>query len=191
MVIRRLTGDAVTRHVAAAPEAVYDVLADVTRTPEWSPEVVGCTWLDGATGPAVGVRFAARNRRRWFTWTNRPVVDAADPGREFAFLRTEPGGGSIRWRHLLRPDGEGTLVIESYEVLAPVPRGLHVVLRLVFGVRDLADDLHANMAASLDRLAAVVEAGYRACSRGSAVAEASPSPSSTLERSRRRCSPSE
>jgi hypothetical protein len=148
--------------VLAAPEAVYALVADVTRTPEWSPEVVDCHWLDGATGPVVGARFAARNRRRWFTWTNRPVVDVADPGREFAFTRTERGGGSIRWRYRLHPDGEGTAVVESYEVLAPVPHGLHVVLRLAFGVRDLADDLHANMASSLARLAAVAEAGYRA-----------------------------
>ena len=162
MPIRRLTDDEVTRYVRAAPAAVYDLLADVTRTPEWSPEVVGCTWLDGASGPAVGARFAARNRRRWFRWTNRPVVDVADPGREFAFTRTEPGGGSIRWYHRLRPDGDGTAVDHGYEVVAPVPRGLHVVLRLAFGVRDLADDLHANMTASLGRLAAVAEAGHPA-----------------------------
>jgi uncharacterized protein YndB with AHSA1/START domain len=158
MAIRRLTGDEVTRHVAASPDAVYDLVADVTRTPQWSPEVVRCTWLDGATGPAVGARFAARNRKRWFAWTNRPVVDVVDPGREFAFTRTEPGGGSIRWAYRLEPEGDGTRVRHSYRVLAPVPRGLHVALRLALGVRDLAADLHANMEASTARLAAVAEA---------------------------------
>lgn len=29
--------------------------------------------------------------------------------------------------------------------LQPVPRGLHVMLRLLFGVRDLREDLHTNM----------------------------------------------
>ncbi len=159
--IRRLTRDEVTRDVAATPGAVYDLVSDVERTPEWSPEVIGCAWLDGATGPAVGARFAARNRRRWFTWTNRPVVDVADPGREFAFTRTEPGGGSIRWSYRLEATGSGTAVRHSYEVLRPVPIGLHVMLRVLFGVRDLADDLHANMTASLDRLAAVAEARGR------------------------------
>jgi hypothetical protein len=123
--------------------------------------VVACTWLDGATGPTVGARFAARNRRRWFAWTNRPVVDVADPGREFAFTRTEPGGGSIRWGHRLEPEGDGTRVVHTYEVLRAVPLGLHVALRVLFGVRDLAADLHANMAASTDRLAAVAEAAQR------------------------------
>jgi hypothetical protein len=155
--VRRLTGDEVARHVAASPEVLYDLVADVTRTPEWSPQVVACRWLDGATGAAVGAPFAARNRLRWFTWTNKPVVDTVEPGREFAFTRTEPGGGGIRWRYRLTPAGGGTSVVESYEVLAPVPLGLHVVLRLVFGVRDLHEALHANMVASLERLAAVAE----------------------------------
>lgn len=161
MAIRRLTADEVTRHVAASPGTVYDLVADVTRTPQWSPEVVSCTWLDGATGPAVGTRFAARNRRRWFAWTNHPVVDVADPGREFAFTRTEPGGGTIRWAYRLEAEGDGTRVHHSYEVRRPVPRGLHVALRLAFGVRDLAADLHANMEASIARLAAVAEAAQR------------------------------
>jgi hypothetical protein len=34
----------------------------VTRTPEFSPEILRCTWLDGGTGPAVGVRFEAVNK---------------------------------------------------------------------------------------------------------------------------------
>ncbi len=167
MAIRRLRRDQVVRHVAAPPEAVYAVVADVTRTPQWSPEVISCTWLDGATGPAAGARFTARNRRRWFTWTNRPVVDVADPGREFAFTRTEPGGGSIRWGYRLEAEGDGTRVLHSYEVTRPVPRGLHVALHLAFGVRDLAADLRANMEASTARLAAVTEAVYRPAPRSS------------------------
>ena len=46
------------------PEEVYDLVADVTRMSEFSPEVVSCRWLDGATGPAVGARFEAVNVQR-------------------------------------------------------------------------------------------------------------------------------
>lgn len=152
--MQRLTKDQVQRHVAATPEQIYRLVSDVTRTPEWSPEVIGCRWLDGATGPAVGARFTARNKRRWFAWSNTPVVDVVDPGREFAFHRTERGGGSIRWSYLLEPAPDGTTaVVLRYDVLQPVPRGLHVVLRLLFGVRDLEHDLRANMEISLDRIA--------------------------------------
>jgi hypothetical protein len=41
---------------------VYAVIADVTRIPEFSPVILECRWLDGVTGPAVGARFAARNK---------------------------------------------------------------------------------------------------------------------------------
>jgi hypothetical protein len=157
--MRELTGDDVRRHIDADPQTLYALVSDVTRTPEWSPEVIECRWLDHAVGAAVGARFVARNKRRWFTWSNTPVVEVADPAREFSICRTERGGGSIRWRYTFQPEGNGTQVIESYEVLRRVPRGLHVILRLFFGVRDLEADLNANMRASLDRLAQIAEQG--------------------------------
>ncbi|MGO9154394.1 SRPBCC family protein [Mycobacterium sp.] len=33
--------------IAAPPEVVYDLLADITRMGEWSPECCRCVWLDG------------------------------------------------------------------------------------------------------------------------------------------------
>ena len=47
--------------VAASADELYDLVADVTRTPEFSPEVVSARWLDGATGAAVGARFESVN----------------------------------------------------------------------------------------------------------------------------------
>lgn len=153
--VQPLTRDEVRLHVHADPHTLYALVADVTRTPEWSPEVIECRWLDGATGAEVGARFVARNKRRWFTWSNRPVVVTAEPGREFAVTRTERGGGSIRWSYRFAPEPTGTTVIESYEVIEPVPTGLLWVLRILFGVPDLQADLNANMHASLARLAEI------------------------------------
>lgn len=47
---------AVTVHMDAEPEAVWDVIADIRNTPKFSPEVFESEWLDGATGPALGRR---------------------------------------------------------------------------------------------------------------------------------------
>ena len=83
---QQLDRDEVSLVIDAAPEVLYDLVADVTLTPKLSPEVVSCRWLDGATGPAVGVRFEATNKvGRGPAWKNFPVVTAAVPGREFAF----------------------------------------------------------------------------------------------------------
>jgi hypothetical protein len=153
--MNRLDHDEVRQLIDADPGALYDIVSNVTRTPEWSPEVVSCSWLDDATGPAVGARFQARNKRRWFSWSNKPVVDVADRAREFAFTRTERGGGSIRWSYRFEPGDAGTTVVLSYDVLRKVPVGLHMILRVLFGVRDLGADLHENMGTSLTRLAAL------------------------------------
>jgi hypothetical protein len=153
--MNRLDHDEVRQLIDADPGALYDIVSNVTRTPEWSPEVVSCSWLDDATGPAVGARFQARNKRRWFSWSNKPVVDVADRARGFAFTRTERGGGSIRWSYRFEPGDAGTTVVLSYDVLRNVPVGLHMILRVLFGVRDLRADLHENMGTSLTRLAAL------------------------------------
>jgi hypothetical protein len=107
------------------------------------------------TGAEVGARFAARNRRRWLHWSNKPIVEVADRGREFSVTRTERGAGTIRWSYRFAPNAAGTSVALSYQVLRPVPVGLHVILRLLFGVRDLRADLHENLRTSLQRLADV------------------------------------
>ena len=145
--------------VAARPEDVYDLVADVTRTPEFSPEVVRCRWLGGATGPAVGARFEAVNShgpgRRW---RNRPVVTAADRGREFAFARTEPFAGTIAWRYRFESDGDGTRVVESYEVQRPVTRLGWFVIEKVFRGGDRRTELRRGMETTLERLRAAAEA---------------------------------
>ena len=56
-----LDHDEVGLVVAADPHTVYALVSDVTRTPQFIPYLRECTWLDGATGPAVGARFKAVN----------------------------------------------------------------------------------------------------------------------------------
>lgn len=156
---QELTTDTVERYVEASPDAVYDLLSDVTRTPERTPDIVRCEWLDGATGPAVGARLKSINRQgRGPDWSNEPVVTAADPGREFSFSRTERFAGTIVWRHRLVPEGTGTRIIESYEVTAPISRFGWFVIGTLYGMKDRRGELHASMVASLDRVAEMLEA---------------------------------
>ncbi|SFF77344.1 SRPBCC family protein [Blastococcus tunisiensis] len=146
--------------VTAPPEHVYALVADVTRTPEFSPEITSCRWLDGATGPAVGARFEAVNTNaRGRSWKNRPVVTVAEPGREFAVTRSEPFAGTITWRYRFEPVGRGTRVVESYQVDRPVSRIGRFVIERVFGDRDRRGALHAGMRTTLDRLRTAAEAG--------------------------------
>jgi Polyketide cyclase / dehydrase and lipid transport len=124
--------------IAAPPEVVYDLIADVTRMGEWSPECYRCEWLDGATVAAPGVRFRGHNRLGRMRWERTAVVKTADRGREFGFATVNDGAGreETRWRYTMEPSPSGTLLTESFEFLwcsvanrlaeALVPRGRQV-----------------------------------------------------------------
>jgi ribosome-associated toxin RatA of RatAB toxin-antitoxin module len=146
--------------VTASPRDVYALVADVTRTPEFSPEVTRCTWLDGARGPAVGARFEAVNTNaRGKSWKNRPVVTVADPGSEFAVTRSEPFAGTLTWRYRFEPVEGGTRVTESYEVEKPVTRLGWFVIEHVFKDRDRRGALRDGMRTTLERLKVAAESG--------------------------------
>ncbi|MGA8988631.1 SRPBCC family protein [Aeromicrobium sp.] len=155
---QELTHDRVDRHIGAPPEVLYDIVADVTRTPELSPEIVACEWIDGATGPAVGARFRATNRSgRGPDWKNTPVVTAAERGRRFEFTRTEKGAGTIIWRYQFAPEGNGTRVLESYEVTRPVSTLGWFIISVVYRNTDRRKDLRRGMSVTLERLASLSE----------------------------------
>jgi hypothetical protein len=155
---QKLTTDKASRYIEATPEALYALISDVTRTPEYSPEVVKCTWIKGATGPAVGARFKAINHAgRVPDWPNKPVITVTEPNRAFAFERTEVGGGTIEWRYEFEPQGTGTLVTESYTVLKNVNAFGWFIIGTLAGLKDRRTDLQNGMTTSLERIAAILE----------------------------------
>jgi uncharacterized protein YndB with AHSA1/START domain len=150
--------DEVRLVMAAPPEAIYEVVADVTRMREFSPEVVESRWLDGATGPAVGARFRTRNKfSRGPAIGNKSVVTAVEPGRKISWSRTEPFGGTVEWTYELLPHPEGTEVVESYRALKPVSRFGWVIIGF-FSSKERAKLQRAGMEQTLERLRAHVEA---------------------------------
>jgi hypothetical protein len=109
--------------IVAAPEAVYDLIADVTRMGEWSPECYRCEWLDGATTAEVGARFRGYNRLGRVRWATTAVVTAAQRGHEFAFtvVHDKTGRDETLWRYRFERSSGGTLLTESFDfVWCPV-----------------------------------------------------------------------
>ena len=81
----------VTVHMAAPADRVWDLVSDITRVGEFSPETFEAQWLDGASGPALGARFRGhvrRNGRGPVYWT-ACTVTACDPGRATGRARSE------------------------------------------------------------------------------------------------------
>ena len=151
--------DEVSIDIEAAPEQVYELVSDITRMGEWSPECRRCQWKGGATGPAVGARFRARNKgRRGPSWVNSPEVTVADPGREFAFNRSGPGIGSYTWRYVLEPTATGTRLTESYDVERHLAGPMNWMTRKWVGSDDRDADLRKGMEVTLQRIKVAAEA---------------------------------
>ena len=163
MPMQALDHDSASIHVDAPAHETYQLVADVTRTPEFSPEILRCTWLDGATAPAVGARFAGVNKvPRRPSWTNKPVVTVVEPDRAFAFARTEKFGGTVVWDYRFEPEGEGTRVTESYRVTAPIGRIGWFIIGTLCARRDRRTDLRTGMEQTLERLRDAAENAHKA-----------------------------
>jgi uncharacterized protein YndB with AHSA1/START domain len=102
--------------VRAAPEMVWQLVADITRMGEWSPECVRAEWEGGATGPVVGAHFHGYNRAGSFEWDVPGVVTECEPGRIFAFAVPRDGDSINRWCFELAPAANGTTLTESFDV---------------------------------------------------------------------------
>lgn len=155
--MQSLDHDSVTVHIAAPPHEVYALVTDITRTPELSPEILACSWLDGATGPAVGARFVATNKAGRMRWNNHPVVVTVEPDREFAFARTERAAGTVEWRYRLEPEDGGTRLTESYEVTRPITWFGWFIIGGIAGCKDRRSDLRRGMEQTLQRMKALLE----------------------------------
>lgn len=112
----------VEEQIDAPPETVYDLVSDLTRMGEWSPECYRCEWLDAADEAVPGARFRGWNRfLRVFRWTRVCEVLVADRGRRFEF-RTVPKGvfrDSTRWTFEFHPEGGGTRAAQHYVLEKP------------------------------------------------------------------------
>ncbi|TNB74219.1 SRPBCC family protein [Arthrobacter sp. BB-1] len=100
--------------VQASAETVYDLVADITRTGEWSPVCTSCWWDDEDSAGQVGAWFTGRNELPHRTWETRSQVVAAERGREFAWL---VGGKFVRWGFTMAPADTRTMLTESWEFL--------------------------------------------------------------------------
>ncbi len=109
-----------TVQIAAPPEAVYDLVADLPRMGEWSPEAIGGEWLDGGCGE-VGDWFEGHNRRGDREWTRQCEVVVADPGREFTFVVGGAEANCTWWSYELEPTEGGTTLTERWWFVNKTP----------------------------------------------------------------------
>ena len=139
--------------IEAPPSAVYDLLSDVTRMGEWSPECHRCEWLDVPN--QVGSRFRGHNKSGPARWSTTAKVLAADPPSTFAFATFYRDRVSTRWTYDLEDRGGRTRLTESF-ASEMTPWFIALAERLF--VRDRQQQLEAGIATTLAALKAAAEA---------------------------------
>jgi hypothetical protein len=162
---------AVEEVIAALPELVWDLAADVTRVGEWSPECIRASWLGEPGQAEPGARFTGRNRfpngfeyevTCMVTEANRPGVfawvvldDCGDPACPSSAWRYQidplPGGASLV-RHRFT-QGPGASYLREVAAMAPNRAGKIIAARLA--------GLRANMSVTLRAMKAAAESSHR------------------------------
>ena len=143
--------------IAAPAEAVWSLLSDLTRMPEWSPELERLEWTGGATGPSVGAAFKGHNRIGSRKWSTTGTIVVADPPRELAWDVTAPLGLKVaRWRYVVEPIDELScrVTASTEDQRAGWFKRLTV---LATGVKDRGAHNAAGMRETLERIRAAAE----------------------------------
>ena len=153
--MRAPTGE-VTVWMDAPPDVVWDLVSDVTRIGEFSPETFEAKWTRGATGPAVGARFKGHVKRNGIgpTYWTGCVVTVCEPERHFEFgvVIDKPLN---YWGYRLEPHDGGTNVTEYFRFEPGAV--LRVYWALLGALRGRTND--RGMRTTLERMKAVVETG--------------------------------
>lgn len=101
--------------ILADPKIVYDLVSDLTRMGEWSPENRGGKWRGGATSAVPGAKFKGKNKMGWRSWSTDVVVTEATAPEKFAFKCSAMGMPVALWSYEITPNATGCTVTESFE----------------------------------------------------------------------------
>ena len=148
--------ETVERVIAAPPERIFALLSDPRRHHEFDGSGSVRTARTRVDRLALGARFGM-SMRIGLPYSMVNTVVEFEENRLIAWQTRAPGrlgrliGGRI-WRYELRPVDEGTLVRESWDISQERGPSRPTVLKM-------RNQTRRNMAATLERLAAVVAEG--------------------------------
>lgn len=154
----------VSTTIDAPADVVFDLITDIDRMPEWSPQISESRWVKGTSddgGAAVGAVFFGKNVAGTSSWSTKPKVTELVPGRVFEFNVPFPSRST--WRYELTPVDGGTRVTESLSQTKRMPGFIRLAQKRA-GITDRAADLKRDMHVTLERIAAAATNAEQAAS---------------------------
>jgi uncharacterized protein YndB with AHSA1/START domain len=151
----RPLGAEVTVWMDAPPATVWDLVSDVTRIGEFSPETFEAKWTRGSTGPEVGASFAGHVKRNGVgpTYWSACQVTACEPEQVFEFAVGTDAVTINNWGYRLAPRDGGTDVTEYFRLQPSLP--VRIYWALLGPLRSRTNV--RGMRTTLERMKEVVE----------------------------------
>lgn len=159
--------------MSANPDNVYEVVSDLPRSGEWSPECQGGVWISGEAA-TEGAVFRGENLRStevvaWAplvrgVWHTECRVTAAEPGRTFRWMMLSHAGADQEsvWGFDIAP-AEGGSVLTHHFRMGTATAGIHKIVadmdeeaRERF-VADWTVKLEGDLTETLQRIKDVIE----------------------------------
>lgn len=141
--------------IDAPPERVWDLLTDLSRMPDWSPQCRKM-WVRGSDKTVrAGATTVNLNRRGLLFWPTRAKIKECVAPSRFAFKIAENG---TVWTYDLEPTATGTRLTESRRAPNGVSDLSNFLTRNVLGgTENFEDELEAGMRQTLERIKAAAE----------------------------------
>ncbi len=139
-----------TVEMNAGADEVWQVVSDLARMPEFSPELRKAFVLGK---PGVGANIIGINRRKAVLWPTSSKVVRWEPGRAVAWKTRESGA---TWIYELEATATGTSVT-GRRVLPKFTVGTSLLGPFIGGAEGHDTELAAGIRTTLERIRAAVE----------------------------------
>jgi hypothetical protein len=139
-----------TVEMNASTEAVWEVVSDLARMPEFSPELRKAFVLGE---PGLGANILGINRRKAVFWPTTSKVVRWEPGRAVAWKTRESGA---TWVYELEPTATGT-TLTGRRVLPRFTLGTSLLGPAIGGAEGHDAELAAGIRTTLERIRTAVE----------------------------------
>ena len=140
--------------IAAPPARVWELISDLKKMPQWSPQ---CRAMKVFGPLRVGAKTVNINRRRLLIWPTTSTIIAVEPELRLAF-RVDANG--TEWSYELEPIDGGTRVIESRRAPNGIKKFSTVTVNAVMGgVPSFEVELVEGMNETLSRIKSAAERG--------------------------------
>ena len=148
------TGE-VSVHINASPAEVWDLVTDITRIGEFSPETFEAKWRRGYDHAEVGAKFKGHVKRNGVgpTYWSGCTVTKCETEKVFEFAVGTDDLAVNNWGYRLQAQNEGTLVTEYFRLETALP--MRVYWTLLGGLRKRTNE--RGMRTTLERMKKVLE----------------------------------